>query len=85
MFGTPGDFLKGYLFRSEDVTDCFIVLDSMVNGVHASDRYGVLAESGFDKRIKTSPKESKTLAPQSESIIEPLPIFGREPSSQSFT
>lgn len=67
--------LKSGAFKPTDVSECRIVLDSLVNGVHASDHYGVFAQIDLTNVLQTSPKESETLAPQSESIIEPLPIL----------
>ncbi|MGD0338501.1 MAG: BamA/TamA family outer membrane protein [Bacteroidota bacterium] len=62
-------------FTQNEVSECRIVLDSSVNGSHASDHYGVLAEIDLTHYLQTSLKESDTLSLQSESIIEPLPIL----------
>jgi endonuclease/exonuclease/phosphatase family metal-dependent hydrolase len=62
-------------FKPEDVSDCRIVLDSLVHGVHASDHYGVFAEVNLTNVVHTSPKESRAVEPLSESTIEPLPIL----------
>jgi endonuclease/exonuclease/phosphatase family metal-dependent hydrolase len=62
-------------FKPTDVSECRIVLDSVINGVHASDHYGVLTEVDLANVLQESPKELKTVAPLAESTIEPLPIL----------
>jgi len=62
-------------FNPENVLNCFIGLDSLVEGIQASDHYGVLAEVNFDSVLQTSPKEFKTVTPIDRSKIELFPIL----------
>lgn len=61
-------------FLPNDVINCRIVLDSVVQGVQASDHFGICADINLDGVLKSSHKEYKTITPYSESTFEPLPI-----------
>jgi endonuclease/exonuclease/phosphatase family metal-dependent hydrolase len=62
-------------FSPRDITGAGICLDSSVNGLHASDHYGVFADVDLTSYLRRALKLSDTLTLQHESIIEPLPIL----------
>ncbi len=62
-------------FDSKCVDFCNIVLDSSLNGVQASDHYGVLAEIDLEGVLKTSPKEFAGVTPLVKAKLDFLPIL----------
>jgi endonuclease/exonuclease/phosphatase family metal-dependent hydrolase len=62
-------------FLAEDVVNTAIILDSIINGVYASDHFGVLTNVHLDNSIQNSPKEYPTLTDLNDKTLEPLPIF----------
>jgi hypothetical protein len=65
----------GPQFKQDDISGCRIVLDSLVNGLHTSDHYGIIADVDLTHYLRMMPKESDTLSLLRESIIEPFPIL----------
>ncbi len=62
-------------FNINDIKNYKIILDSSLNGIHASDHFGVLAEVNVKNVLKNLPKESDEVIPQEGYSIEPLPII----------
>lgn len=62
-------------FSVEDVLNTDIVLNSMIEGVYASDHFGILTNISVDNAIQNSPKEYATLTNIDDKTLEPLPII----------
>lgn len=62
-------------FSLDDVIETEIVIDSLIDGVYASDHFGVYSKVKLNRVIKDSPKESITLSPLDDKTLEPLPIL----------
>lgn len=62
-------------FSADDVISSTIVLDSLMDGLHASDHFGVLTEIKLDNVLQKSPKEYSTLSDLNDNTLEPLPII----------
>ncbi len=62
-------------FTSGDVIDSRIVIDSVVDGIHASDHYGFLSTIDLKTILQTTAKESEAVAPISNSQINGSPIL----------
>ncbi len=62
-------------FSSIDFISSAIVLDSLIDGLFASDHFGVLAEISLDNVLENSPKEYPTLSDLKDKTLEPLPII----------
>jgi endonuclease/exonuclease/phosphatase family metal-dependent hydrolase len=62
-------------FLIDDVLNADIKLDSMIEGVYASDHFGVLTNINLDNAIQNSPKEYSTLTDLNDNTLEPLPII----------
>ena len=62
-------------FSLDDVKSTSIVLDSLMDGLFASDHFGVLTEISLDNALQSSPKEFSTLSDLNDKTLEPLPII----------
>lgn len=61
-------------FSPDDVKSYTVVIDSAVQGIHASDHFGVLSDVDLVSAQKDCDIEYRTVAPLSEATFEPLPI-----------
>ena len=62
-------------FSQDDVYHAQIVMDSLLDGIHVSDHFGVLTTISLKNVIKNSPKEYLTIQLFKKKIFEPLPII----------
>lgn len=62
-------------FSQDDVIETEIVLDSFIEGVFASDHFGVYSKVNLNRVINESQKEPITLFPLNDKTLEPLPIL----------
>ncbi len=67
-------FLSAH-FRKSDVIGSRIVLDEYVDGLQASDHFGVLSEISFAGAIAEAPDRSDRLPREPKKKFEPLPIL----------
>jgi endonuclease/exonuclease/phosphatase family metal-dependent hydrolase len=66
--------LLGNHFKRSDVARSEIVIDSVIDGVCASDHFGIEVDIEMKRIAASSPKELSTVTPVKESTFEPLPI-----------
>ena len=62
-------------FSPNDILRSDITMDSLINGVHASDHFGIMSEIDLTNVLKNSAKETNEIEKLKDSRIEPLPIL----------
>jgi endonuclease/exonuclease/phosphatase family metal-dependent hydrolase len=62
-------------FSSDDVMSCRIVMDSSIEGVQASDHFGIIADISLEEALADAPKQYNVLTRSRKKVLEPLPIL----------
>ncbi len=67
-------FLSSH-FNVSDVIQSDMTLNSSLEGITASDHYGILVDLNMEDVLDESPREPQTLVPLERTTFEPLPIL----------